>query len=44
MAETRLAPLVARDRADGVDRHHGADQVEEHVEAPEVPPQLHDSG
>jgi hypothetical protein len=29
---------VARDGADGIDRHHRADQVEEHVEAPEVPP------
>jgi len=28
---------VARDGADGVDRHHRADQVEEHVETPEVP-------
>jgi len=29
---------VARDGADGVDRQHRADQVEEHVEAPEVLP------
>jgi hypothetical protein len=28
---------VARDGADGVDRHHRADQVEEHVETPEMP-------
>jgi hypothetical protein len=29
---------VARHGAGGVGSHHRADQVEEHVEAPEVPP------